>query len=150
MYEVPADLPIQAFVGHELNQICLGRFQIPLHFSGVGSISVEGGWELRDAAADIVDRAEAHETRKSYRIHRLIDIAVARCSVDPPRSFTLFFDIAPTASVVPATNVRHATKTSVQRSGIGSAARRRTRWRAPSSSRVSPRAHAEAPRTRKR
>lgn len=92
MYGVPADLPIQAFVGQELNQICLGRFQIQLHFAGVGSISVEGRWELRDAAADIVDRAEAHETRKSYRIHQLIDIPVARCSIDPPRSFTLFFD----------------------------------------------------------
>jgi hypothetical protein len=39
-----------------------------------------------------VDRAEEHETRESYRIHRLIDAAVARFSIDAPRSFTLFFD----------------------------------------------------------
>jgi hypothetical protein len=43
-------------------------------------------------AGDIVDRAEEHETRESYRIHRLIDIAVARFSIDPPASFALFFD----------------------------------------------------------
>jgi hypothetical protein len=92
MYGVPADLPIQPFVGRELNQICLGRFQTQLHFSGTGSISVEGRWELRDGAGDIVDRAEEHETRESYRIHRLIDAAVARFSIDAPRSFTLFFD----------------------------------------------------------
>ena len=92
MYGVPADLPIQPFVGQELNQICLGRFQTQLPFSGAGSISVEGRWELRDGAGDIVDRAEEHEIRESYRIHRLIDVPVARLSIDPPRSFTLFFD----------------------------------------------------------
>jgi hypothetical protein len=81
MYGVPADLPIQPFVGQELNQICLGRFQIQLHFSGAGSISVEGDWELRDAGGEIVDRAEEAETRESYRIHRLIDVPVARFSI---------------------------------------------------------------------
>jgi len=79
-------------VGQELNQICLGRFQIQLHFSGAGSISLEGRWELRDGAGHIVDRAQKHETREVYRIHRLIDVPVARFSIDPPRSFTLFFD----------------------------------------------------------
>jgi len=43
-------------------------------------------------AGNIVDRAEEHETRESYRIHRLIDVTVARFSIDPPRSLTLFFD----------------------------------------------------------
>jgi hypothetical protein len=42
MYGVPADLPIQPFIGQDLSQICLGRFQIPFHFSGTGSISVAG------------------------------------------------------------------------------------------------------------
>ena len=34
IYGVPVDLSIQRFVGQELNQICLGRVQIQLHFSG--------------------------------------------------------------------------------------------------------------------
>jgi hypothetical protein len=72
MYGVPADLPIQPFVGQDLNQICLGRFQIQLHCSGAGSISVEGRWEMRDAAGNLLDSAEPHESRESYRIHRLI------------------------------------------------------------------------------
>ena len=92
MHGVPADLPIQPFVGQELNEICVGRFQIQLHFSGAGRISVEGGWELRDGAGDIVDRAAEPESRESYRIHRLLDVAVTRFSIDPPRSFTLFFN----------------------------------------------------------
>ena len=81
MYGVPPDLPIQPFVGQELNQICLGRFQTNLHFSGAGSISVEGRWELRAGVGDIVDRAQEHETRESYRIHRLIGVPVARFGI---------------------------------------------------------------------
>ena len=92
MHGVPADLPIQPFVGKELNQICLGRFQIWLNFSRAGKISVEGGWELRDAAGNLVDSAEQHDSRENYRIHRLIDVPVIHFSIDPPRSFTLFFD----------------------------------------------------------
>jgi hypothetical protein len=85
MYGVPADLPIQAFVGHEANQICLGRFQVQLHFSGFGSIQMEGRWELRDPEGDLVDAAGEHKDRDSYRIHRIIDVPVA-ASIDPPRS----------------------------------------------------------------
>jgi hypothetical protein len=91
MYGVPADLPIQAFVGHEANQICLGRFQVQLHFSGVGSIQMEGRWELRDGEGDLVDAAGEHKDRDSYRIHRIIDVPVAAARIDPPRSFTLHF-----------------------------------------------------------
>lgn len=91
MYGVPTDLPIQPFVGQDLNQICLTRFQIQLHFSGAGSIGVEGGWEIRDGTGNLLDSAEPHESRESYRIHRLIDVPVAGFSIDPPRSFTLSF-----------------------------------------------------------
>jgi hypothetical protein len=92
MHGVPADLPIQPFVAREPNQICLGRFQIQLHFDGTGSIHVEGRWELRDGAGDLVDAQEEHESKESYRIHRVIDVPVTRFSIDPPRSFTLYFD----------------------------------------------------------
>ena len=91
MYGVPADLPILAFVGHEANQICLGRFQVQLHFSGVGSIQMEGRWELRHAKDGLVDASEEHNNRGNYRIHRILDVPVVGGSVDPPRSFTLQF-----------------------------------------------------------
>ena len=92
MYGVPADIPIQPFVGHELNQICLGRFQIRLHCSGVGTICMEAHWELRDETGALVDSNEEHSERKSFRIHRVIDVPIARYRVDPPKSFTLFFE----------------------------------------------------------
>ena len=59
MYGVPADLPIQPFVAQDLNQICLGRFQIQLHFSAAGSISVEGRWDL---ALTVFDDSEQYES----------------------------------------------------------------------------------------
>jgi len=82
MYGVPPDLPIQPFVGRELNQICLGRFQIHLNCSGTGSIRVEGYWELRDSTGVLVDAARDHADRDSYRLHRIIDVPITRFSVD--------------------------------------------------------------------
>lgn len=92
MYGVPEDLPLQRFVGEDLNQICLGQYQIQFHFSGTGSISVEGQWELRDASGELLDRDQEHPERDCYRIHKIIDLPVTRFTIDAPRSFTLFFD----------------------------------------------------------
>ena len=92
MYGVPADLPLDRFVRHELNQIALGRFQIQLRFASVGSISVEGRWELRDPMGALVDVSQEHADRESYRLHLVLDLPVARFEIDAPRSFTLVFD----------------------------------------------------------
>ena len=92
MHGVPSDLPLARFVGHELNQIALGRFQTQLHFAGVGSIFIEGRWELRDPDGDLVDREQEHASRDGYRIHGVIDLPVARFEIDAPKSFTLVFD----------------------------------------------------------
>ena len=94
MYGVPTDLPLHHFVGQELNQIAMGRFQVQLHFSGTGSIYIEGRWELRDAAGEMVDTVQEHADRESFRIHRILDLPVARFEVDAPRSFTLIFEPA--------------------------------------------------------
>jgi len=92
MYGVPEDLPLQPFVGQELNQICLGRFQLQLHWASVGSIFVEARWELRDAAGVVVDTEQDHEARDAYRIHRIIDLKTTGFEIDPPRAFSLLFE----------------------------------------------------------
>jgi hypothetical protein len=92
MYGVPADLPLARFVGCDLNPIVLGTFQIQFHFIPVGSISVEGRWELRDAAGALVDEAKDPATRDCYRIHCVLDVPVTRYEIDPPRSFTLHLE----------------------------------------------------------
>jgi len=66
MYGVPDNLPVNAFLGNEFNQICLGRFQVQFHASGVGSISVEGRWELRDGTDNVVDSQEEHSHVKTF------------------------------------------------------------------------------------
>jgi hypothetical protein len=91
VHGVPADLPLDRFVGQDLNQIALGRFQIQLHFAGTGSIFIEGRWELRDPDGVLVDALQEHSDRDCWRIHRILDLPVARFDIDAPRSFTLEF-----------------------------------------------------------
>lgn len=91
MHGVPADLPLEPFVGLEFNQIALGRYQTQLHCAGAGSIFVEGRWELRAAAGDLVDSQVDHEKRDAYRLHTIIDVPIVGYEIDPPRSFTIVF-----------------------------------------------------------
>src|SRR5688572_9837685 len=92
MYGVPANLPLDRFIGQELNQIALGRFQAQLHFSLQSSILIEGKWELFDPNGALVDQWQEHADRESYRLHRILDLPVAGFEIDAPRSFTLIFD----------------------------------------------------------
>ena len=92
MYGVPPDLPLDRFVGHDLDQVSLGQCQIQFHFAEVGSIDVEAHWELRGPEGNLVDAACPHAERDCYRIHHLIGVPVTRFAVDPPRSLTLFFE----------------------------------------------------------
>ncbi len=92
MYGVPTDLPLARFVGKEMNCIGLGRFQVQFHWSGTGSINVEGRWELCDAAGVRIDKDEDPAERESLRIHRIIDLKVVAFEIEAPRSFTLRFE----------------------------------------------------------
>ena len=92
MYGVPADLPLNAFVGRDFNQIALGRFQTQFHSSGTGSIHVEGPWELRESGGELVDAWTEHEKRQMYRLHTIIDVPIVGYELDPPRSFTIVFE----------------------------------------------------------
>jgi hypothetical protein len=56
MYGVPTDLDLSFLHGALLIQVCLGQHQVQFHFHPTGSIAVEGGWELRDAAGGVARR----------------------------------------------------------------------------------------------
>ena len=96
MHGVPADLPLAAFVGFTLDQICLGQFQVQFHFGGepgiTARISVEGGWELRDSSGTEIDHDQEHFDRRDYRLHVLLGRTVSSFTIDAPRSFELAFD----------------------------------------------------------
>ncbi|MBE9155626.1 hypothetical protein IQ265_02055 [Nodosilinea sp. LEGE 06152] len=80
------------FIGREFNQICLGRFQIQFHASGVGSIFVEGRWKLFDDKGIVIDEEQDHTEREAFRLHQIIDVPILRTSVEPPQAFSLFFE----------------------------------------------------------
>ena len=91
MYGVPSNLPLQKFVGVQINQIALGQYQIQFHFSGAGSISAQSRWELRDSSGQVIDGACEHAERDCYRVHKIIDVKPVRFTIEAPRSFTLYF-----------------------------------------------------------
>ncbi len=92
MYGVPTDLDLTYLHGASLIQVCLGEYQLQFHFSPRGAISVEGRWELRDAAGSIVDRLYDGTERPPYELHRLLGKKVVGSEVSAPVSCALRFE----------------------------------------------------------
>ena len=47
---------------------------------------------MRDPQGAAVDAWQEHAARDCYRLHRVLDLPVARFEIDAPRSFTLVFE----------------------------------------------------------
>jgi hypothetical protein len=92
MYGVPANLDLSFLHGAELVQICLGQFQLQFHFHPIGSISVEGGWELLHAAGQRIDGSCDVSDRPPYQLHRLLGLKVLSSEISAPDWFTLTFE----------------------------------------------------------
>jgi len=91
MYGIPADLDLTFLNGAELIQVCLGCHQVQFHFHPAGSISVHGGWELRDEAGVLLDQSQDGPDRPPYQLHRLLGRAIVGTDVSAPKSFALRF-----------------------------------------------------------
>lgn len=93
MHGVPNNLTFEPFRGATLTQLALGEFQLQFHFSSPQlGIYIEGDWEIRNSAGEIIDRSLPNNQRDSFRAHRLLGRSIVRSEVDPPQSFTLHFD----------------------------------------------------------
>ena len=97
MYGVPPDLDLTGFHGATLVQIGVAEHTLHFNFQEAAAgplrhILVEGGWEVRTAAGDVLDQVQEHATREYYRIHLLLSQSVVSSSVDAPRSFALRFE----------------------------------------------------------
>ncbi len=92
MNGVPADLDLTFFHGAEVIQVCLGQYQLQIHFQPAGAIFIEGGWELLDAAGERIDRSYDAPERPPYQLHRLLGRRVVGSEVAAPISFALRFD----------------------------------------------------------
>jgi hypothetical protein len=91
VYGVPSDLELSFLHGSVLIQLCLGQFQVQLHFQPVGSISVEGEWELLDPNGVRIDNA-LDWPRPPFQLHRLLGCRVIASEVQAPRWFSLRFE----------------------------------------------------------
>jgi hypothetical protein len=91
MYGVPADLPLQRFVGDALFQAGIGMDGVHFRFGCAGTISVFGHWQLHDSEGTLIDQAQEHSERECYRIHVIFNADVTSYSVDAPHSFSLTF-----------------------------------------------------------
>jgi len=70
----------------------MGQYQLQFHFHPVASISVEGGWELRDAAGVRIDGRHDGAERPPYQLHRLLGRRVIGSEVSAPESCALRFE----------------------------------------------------------
>jgi len=65
---------------------------LQFHFHAAGSISVDGEWELRDAAGVRIDRWHDGPDRPPYQLHRQLRRRVAGSKVSAPEWFALRFE----------------------------------------------------------
>ena len=91
MYGVPADLPVERFVGDFLSQICIGMDGVHFNFGRSGTISVGSRWELVDSEGNLIDCACDHDARDAYRLHVLLNKDVTKSFIVPLRSFSSTF-----------------------------------------------------------
>ena len=91
MNGVPSDLPLARLIGRDLDCITLCKYQICFRFDGGTLVTPTTAWEIRDSSGALLDSAQEHEQRESYRVHQIIGVPVSSFSIDAPISFTLVF-----------------------------------------------------------
>jgi hypothetical protein len=92
MYGVPTNLDLAFLHNGELIQVCIGQYQLQFHFHPVGSISVEGGWELLDKTGQRIDGHCEQPERPPYQLHRLLGHKIVESEVSAPDWFALTFE----------------------------------------------------------
>ena len=94
MHGVPVELDLAPFHGTTLDSIVLAQYIVYFGFDApqLTHIGVEGGWELRDANGQMLDRQMPPEEREAYRVHLLLGCQVTGSAVTAPESVVLHFD----------------------------------------------------------
>src|SRR5438067_2138352 len=93
MFGVPANLDLSQLKGKYLSHIQMAQFDLQFVFEGGIRICVQGDWQLREPSGELIDwGVDPPASREFYRVHLLLDKTVTNFTVDPPRSFTLYFD----------------------------------------------------------
>jgi hypothetical protein len=91
MSGIPADLDLSFLRGAEVVQVCLGVWQVQVHFEPPASLAVEGDWELTDAGGQVIDRSSDTVRERPFHLHLLLQHVVVAAEVSAPLSFALRF-----------------------------------------------------------
>ena len=96
LFGVPANLDLSPFQGASLVQVCLGEFQMQLHFrlddQPLLEVSIEGDWELRGVDDELVDAGSPRPIGEGCELHAMLGRVITSTSVSAPRSFALRFE----------------------------------------------------------
>jgi hypothetical protein len=92
MHGVPTNLDLSFLHGAEVEQVCLGLYQVQIHFHPVGSISDEGDWALIGSDGIQVDRNDPARQNKSSQLSRFLGCRVVGTDIASPEWFALRFD----------------------------------------------------------
>ena len=93
MHGVNKTLNLSDFNGATLIQICIGQYQIQLHFHPDKVVSIEGKWELWDVSGMLVDYGAEDSVipNDSLHLHILLGRCINNYSVSASTSFSLYF-----------------------------------------------------------
>lgn len=80
MYGLSPNLKIEGMVGHTLNQICIGKYDVQFHFSSGTNIAVQGGARILENGRIIATWTE-EGTWSDLSFHELLNRDVKEYSV---------------------------------------------------------------------
>jgi hypothetical protein len=89
---IPEILDLSFLRGAELIQVCLGVWQVQLHFSEPpATIAIEGDWEMTDEQGRVIDQSSDAVRQQPFHLHLLLQRVVTAVEVSAPLSFALRF-----------------------------------------------------------
>jgi hypothetical protein len=91
MNAILADLDLSSLVGAEVEQNCLGMWQVQIRFNSGASISIEGDWVFSDEQGRVIDRNSDSIRQRPFQLHRLLQRVVVATEISPPLSLSLRF-----------------------------------------------------------
>jgi len=91
MHRIPHDLDLSAMRGLEVAQIAIGQHEVIIKFTPEGSITLEGGWVLKDKLGDVIDRSMEHSDRDSWALHKILGAKVEGWKVKDSQHLDVFF-----------------------------------------------------------
>ncbi len=92
MHGIPVDLDITFLHNSELIQVCLSLSSLQFNFHPIGSILVEGNWELLSVEGICIDHYQDTSNRSPYLLHHLLGQKIIGSEVFAPKYFALRFE----------------------------------------------------------